>query len=39
LPSAPRWTGRNAGAGIEPALTPNLRLRREYLYDDFGAQD
>lgn len=31
--------GWSVGAGIEQALTPNLRLRLEYLYDDFGEQD
>lgn len=30
------WT---VGAGIEHALTKNLRARIEYLYDDYGSED
>jgi opacity protein-like surface antigen len=31
-------TGYTVGAGIEVALTDNITLRGEYLYDDYGSQ-
>lgn len=37
--SAPTLAGWTIGAGVEYALTGNLRLRAEYRYSDYGTYD
>ncbi len=38
ITSSALHTGYTVGAGIEVALTDNITLRGEYLYDDYGSQ-